>query len=169
MKPFEQLVTDHGAAVLRICRVVLGPGPDAEDAWSETFLAALKAYPDLPADANHEAWLVTIARRKAIDIIRVRRRTPVPVPALPDAVSAHGNPGADGGLWQAVLSLPLRQREAVAYHYLAGFPYKEAAELTGSTPAAVRRAAADGIARLRRVLGAAGRLPASPAPEGALR
>ncbi|NKX55148.1 RNA polymerase sigma factor [Arthrobacter mobilis] len=149
MKPFEQLVADHGAAVLRICRVVLGPGPDAEDAWSETFLAALKAYPGLPAGANHEAWLVTIARRKAIDIVRARARSPVPVAILPEAASTHGNPGDDGGLWHAVGLLPLRQREAIAYHYLAGLPYQEAAELTGSTPAAVRRAAADGVAKLR--------------------
>lgn len=167
MKPFEQLVTDHGTTVLRICRVLLGPGADAEDAWSETFLAALKAYPQLPADANHEAWLVTIARRKAIDIIRLRTRTPVPAADLPELPSAHGNPGQDdGGLWRAVGALPVRQREAIAYHYLAGFPYKEAAELTESTPAAVRRAAADGIAKLRLIYP---RHPGSPATEGAVK
>jgi DNA-directed RNA polymerase specialized sigma24 family protein len=48
---------------------LLGP-VDADDAWSETFLSALRAYPRLPADANVEAWLVTIAHRKAIDLIR---------------------------------------------------------------------------------------------------
>src|SRR5690606_33992095 len=49
--PFEQAVTDHGAVVLRVCRATLGPA-DADDAWSETFLAALRASPDLP-DAAH--------------------------------------------------------------------------------------------------------------------
>jgi len=44
LPPFEQAVTVHGAAVLRVCRALLGTH-DAEDAWSETFLAALKAYP----------------------------------------------------------------------------------------------------------------------------
>ena len=67
--PFEAVVTHHGPTVLRVCRAVLGER-DAEDAWSETFLAALMAYPDLPGDANVEAWLVTIAHRKAIDITR---------------------------------------------------------------------------------------------------
>ncbi|MFD1214318.1 RNA polymerase sigma factor [Arthrobacter sp. GCM10027362] len=166
MKPFEQLVADHGATVLRICRVVLGPGPDAEDAWSETFLSAFKAYPDLPADANHEAWLVTIARRKAIDVIRARTRLPVPAAGLPEVPSPHGNPGnSDGALWHAVAALPLRQREAIAYHYLAGIPYKEAAELTGSTPAAMRRAAADGVAKLRLIYESPTQ---SPAAQGAV-
>ena len=63
-KPFEQIVDEHGPTVLRVCRAVLGPA-DAEDAWSETFLSALKAYPDLDPDANVEAWLVTIAHRQA--------------------------------------------------------------------------------------------------------
>ena len=150
MKPFEQLVSDHGPTVLRVCRVVLGPGPDAEDAWSETFLSALRAYPELPAAANHEAWLVTIAHRKAIDVVRRRERAPVPAGYLPESPSTLGIPGNDDDeLHQAVAALPLRQREAVALHYLAGLPYAEAAALTGSTTGAVRRAAADGIAKLR--------------------
>ena len=67
--PFEKVVADHGATVLRVCRVLLA-GPDADDACSETFLAALRAYPDLPETANTEAWLVTIAHRRAIDLLR---------------------------------------------------------------------------------------------------
>ena len=77
-QPFEKVVEQHGGTVLRVCRVVLGVH-DAEDAWSETFLAAMRAYPDLPDDANAEAWLVTIAHRKAIDVIRARKRRPAPV------------------------------------------------------------------------------------------
>ena len=48
---FDKIVVAHGSTVLRVCRAVLGPA-DADDAWSETFLAAMKAYPDLPSDAN---------------------------------------------------------------------------------------------------------------------
>jgi DNA-directed RNA polymerase specialized sigma24 family protein len=49
--PFETVVATHGARVLRVCRAMLGP-TDADDAWSETFLSAMKAYPQLPATAN---------------------------------------------------------------------------------------------------------------------
>jgi len=38
----------------------------------------------------------------------------------------------------------------VAYHYLAGLPYSEIALILDSTVSAARRAAADGIATLRR-------------------
>jgi RNA polymerase sigma factor (sigma-70 family) len=149
MQPFEQVVTDYGPMVLRVCRAVLGP-QDAEDAWSETFLSALKAYPDLPPDANLEAWLVTIAHRKAIDVTRASARRPTPVEAPPERASRTGRPEDwDGDLWQALKALPARQRQAVAYHYLAGLPYKEIATITGGNTGAARRAAADGIKTLR--------------------
>ena len=149
-KPFEAIVAGHGATVLRVCRAVLGPGPDSEDAWQETFLAALGAYPQLPADANVEAWLVTIAHRKAIDAVRAAARRAFPSENLPDSVSTLGIPrDPEPALWAALASLPEKQRLAVAYHHVAGLPYRDVAGILGGTPEAARRAAADGIKRLR--------------------
>ena len=149
-EPFEKVVARHGDTVLRVCRVLLG-AHDAEDAWSETFLAALRAYPDLPDTANTEAWLVTIAHRKAIDVLRARKRLPAPVEEVPEAPTTLGVPGdQDADLWQAVAALPDKQRQAVAYHYVAGLPYAEIAVILGGTTDAARRAAADGIRNLRK-------------------
>jgi RNA polymerase sigma factor (sigma-70 family) len=148
-QPFDRVVVEHGETVLRVCRVVLS-GHDAEDAWSETFLAALRVYPELPEDTNVQAWLVTIAHRKAIDILRARRRRAIPVDGVPDRASDLGVPDAgDPGLWRAVKRLPDKQRQAVAYHYVAGLPFAEVAEILGGTTEAARRAAADGIKTLR--------------------
>jgi RNA polymerase sigma factor (sigma-70 family) len=148
--PFERIIEQHGATVLRVCRAVIGP-QEAPDAWSETFLAALRAYPELPDDANVQAWLVTIAHRKAIDITRSRARAPVPVDAVPDRVSATGTPGPEEDqIWVDVAALPDKQRQSIAYHYLAGLPFREIAEILGGTTDAARRAAADGIKSLRR-------------------
>ncbi|UVJ39645.1 RNA polymerase sigma factor [Arthrobacter sp. CJ23] len=153
-KPFEAIVQEHGPTVLRVCRAVLGPH-DAEDGWSETFLSALQAYPELPAGANVEAWLVTIAHRKAIDLIRSRNRRAVPVEEPPEQHSRLGIPGdGQAELLDAVGQLPPKQRQAVAYHYLAGLPYKDIAAILGGTPEAARRAAADGVKALRTVLAA---------------
>ncbi len=147
--PFETVVATHGPTVLRVCRAVLGP-VDADDAWSEAFLAAMRAYPDLPADANVEAWLVTIAHRKAIDVTRAAARSATPTADLPDAPAVAIADGFDPDLVDALLRLPAKQKQAVAYHYLAGLPYADVAEILGGTADAARRAAADGIATLRR-------------------
>ena len=147
--PFANVVSQHGATVLRVVRAVLGHA-DADDAWSETFLAAMKAYPDLTADANVEAWLVTIAHRKAIDITRATTRRARPVPDTPDRPSPSHADEPHLELTEAVAALPPKQRQAVAYHYLAGLPYADIATLLDSSAAAARRAAADGIATLRR-------------------
>jgi RNA polymerase sigma factor (sigma-70 family) len=154
-QPFEAVVAAHGATVLRVCRAVLGAA-DADDAWSETFLSALRAYRDLPADANVEAWLVTIAHRKAIDVTRAAARRALPVAEVPEAGTA---PAADqreldSDLAGAVSGLPPRQKQAIAYHYLAGLAYADVAAIIGGTADAARRAAADGIAGLRRTLAA---------------
>ncbi|WP_245849143.1 RNA polymerase sigma factor [Mycobacterium palustre] len=147
--PFEAVVTRHGAAVWRVVRAVVGHA-DADDAWSDTFLAALQAYPQLPAGANVEAWLVTIAHRKAIDITRAASRRAVPVADPPEAAAPQRADARDLDLDAAVGALPPKQRQAVAYHYLGGLPYAEIAVILDSTVAAARRAAADGIATLRR-------------------
>nr|WP_269326493.1 RNA polymerase sigma factor [Kineosporia mesophila] len=181
-EPFERVVERHGPTVLRVCRAVVGPVA-ADDAWSETFLAALRAYPRLAPDSDVEAWLVTIAHRKAVDQIRLASRHPVPVPQIPagsdppddapdidEIVLGHtiaqgreaelngaevvgAVPNADHLLdpWPAVLALPLRQRQAVAYHHVAGLPYAEVAAILGCSVPAARRAAADGIATLRNI------------------
>jgi RNA polymerase sigma factor (sigma-70 family) len=149
-KPFEEIVAEHGPAVLRVCRALLGPA-DAEDAWSETFLAALDAYPRLREDSNVEAWLVTIAHRKALDHLRAASRRPVAMGELPERAAAEGGSEVrDLDLRKALQALPLKQRQTVAYHYLVGLSYLEVARIVGGTQDAARRAAADGIATLRR-------------------
>jgi RNA polymerase sigma factor (sigma-70 family) len=152
--PFEQIVTEHGPAVMRVCRALLGAA-DAQDAWSETFMSALKAYPRLRPDSNVRGWLVTIAQRKAIDALRAAARAPL---ACADAESseavapAGAARGDDPALRRAVDALPPMQRGAVIHRYLGDLPYADVALLLGCSEAAARRSASDGIASLRRVI-----------------
>src|SRR5437899_8669696 len=49
----------------------------AEDALSEAFAAALADWPTKGCPANPEGWLLTVARRKVIDMYRGRRRAEI--------------------------------------------------------------------------------------------
>jgi RNA polymerase sigma factor (sigma-70 family) len=147
LPPFEHVVTEHARVVLRVCRALL-PDHDAQDAAAETFVSALRAYPRLRPDSDVRAWLVTIAHRKAVDVLRSRARV-VTVADVPD----RGTPvaaGRDDDLWDAVRALPDKQRLAVAYRYVADLPYAEVAAAMGTSEAAARRNAADGVKALRR-------------------
>jgi RNA polymerase sigma factor (sigma-70 family) len=148
VQPFEDVVAEHGTVVMRVCRAMLAPA-DADDAWAETFLAALRAYPDLRPDSNVRGWLVTIAHRKVIDQIRASARRPLPVDRVPEAATKDVPADPDTELWAALEALPPKQRGAIVYHHLAGMPYAEVAVLLESSEDAARRSAADGIARLR--------------------
>lgn len=150
--PFEEVIAEHGPVVLRVCRSLLPPS-DADDAWSETFLAALRAYPDLPPGSNVRGWLVTIAHHKAIDILRRSARRPRPTGEVPEAPTAPVEPPSlDHDLRALVVALPPKQQAAVIYRYLADLPYDEIARQLRSSEAAARRSAADGIAALRGAL-----------------
>ncbi|MGH2632051.1 MAG: RNA polymerase sigma factor [Tepidiformaceae bacterium] len=147
LEPFEQIVVGHGATVLRVCRGLLGPH-DAEDAWSETFLAALRAYPRLRPGSNVRAWLITIARNKAFDVHRGRARQAVSIDDVPEPAAGRP-PDRDDDLWSALAALPDKQRGAITLHHIAGLSYLEVAGVLGNSEAAARRAAADGMKTLR--------------------
>lgn len=146
------VVREHGGTVLRVCRALLSVH-DAEDAAADALLAALQAYPSLRPDSDVKAWLVTIAHRKALDILRRRQRHAVPLADVPDRPASTTEPPTerdDGPLWAAVRALPDKQRHAVAFRYVADLAYADVAQLLGTSEAAARRNAADGIKSLRR-------------------
>ena len=153
---FHEVVDAHGLTVLRVCACTLGPGHDAEDAWAETFAAAVAAHP-LPAGTNVEAWLVRVARHKCVDILRSRKREH---PFPPDDAEFRGHledlaqftPEQDGELWGAVAQLSERQQFVIAHRFVAEWTYAQIAGALGCTPAAARRTGSDAVARLRTLL-----------------
>ena len=81
------------------------------------------------------------AARRAIPVAEASNRVTTPAP---------DDPKIDDDLVEALAALPVKQRQAVAYHYLGDLPYADIAVILGGSTAAARRAAADGIATLRR-------------------
>ena len=155
LPPFEQVVEEHGPTVMRVCGAILDRA-DAEDAWVDTFVSALRAYPELPPGSNLRGWLVTIAHNRAVDHLRAARRRPIPTDRLPDdppiAPDGAAAVGDHDALRAALDALAPKQRAAVVYRHLGDLPYPEIAREMGISQAAVRRNVSDGIATLRRRL-----------------
>lgn len=133
--------------MLAYLRAMVGPH-DADDCFQETFIAALRAYDSM--DGRHpRAWVMTIARRKAIDHHRARARRPEPRGELPE-VSAEDPEPAE--MWAAVARLPDGQRSAVALRYAADLPYREIGRALDCSEEAARRRVADGLKALRAMM-----------------
>jgi RNA polymerase sigma factor (sigma-70 family) len=148
--PFSRFLEDHREAVYRFLVATAGPD-EADDCFQETFIKALRAYPRLRDADNLRGWVLTIARRTAIDAGRARRRRPEPA-ADPEPPAQDGTPDlGDPALWEAVRGLPSRQRAAVTLHYVNDLPYAEVGRVIGCSEEAARRSAFEGLRRLREV------------------
>jgi RNA polymerase sigma factor (sigma-70 family) len=150
LPPFQTVLDEHSQSVMGILRGAVGRDA-AEDCFQETFLAALRAYPDLRDNSNLRGWLLTIAHRKAVDHHRARGRAPVPV-AEPREVAVEDELPNEDGVWAAVGALPPKQRAAVALRYGSDLPHVEIAAALGCSPAAARRSLHEGLKRLRKEL-----------------
>jgi len=155
LPPFQRFLDAHASDVLRFLVASVGRH-DADDAFQETFISALKAYPRLRQDSNLRAWVLTIAHRKALDLHRARARAPVPVADVAERAdpAAAPAPAPTGGSdhWERVRALPPRQREVLTLRYAAGLTHAEIALALQTTETAARRAAADGLKTLRKEL-----------------
>jgi len=147
LPPFQAFFDEHRHYVFRFLRATLGPD-DADDAFQETFISALRAYPRLRADSNLRAWVLTIAHNKAIDEHRARSRRPVAATA--DDVAGPEKAPPEPALWAAVRRLPPRQRTAVVHRYVGDLPYREMAEVMGCSEEAARQNVHEGLKSLRK-------------------
>jgi len=124
----------------------------AEDLLQETFLAALRGVERLAEADRPDAWLFGIARRKALESLRRSGRMRRAVERLWDHRSREVVAPVAAVEFMDVLERTLSpdDRSLVILRYVYDFDAPQIAELTGRSPAAVRK-------RLERARGALSR------------
>jgi len=138
--PFERFYEEQQGPVLAHLRRMLGRDA-ADDAFQETFLRALRAYPTL----RHGRHL-QIARNVAVDALRRQRVTSAEVPDL----ESVDEPLPYEELRCITAGLPQKERAAVFLRYGYDLSYEDIGAALGSSPEAARQAASSGVRRLRR-------------------
>jgi RNA polymerase sigma factor (sigma-70 family) len=149
--PFQTFLDSERDTVFRFLVATVGPD-EAEDAFQETFISALRAYPRLKPNSNLRAWILTIAHRKALDLFRARKRRPVPVEELPEQPVPAASPNGRSEVWTAARELPAKQREALLFRFAADLPYSDVAEALGCTEEAARQRVSEAVRNLRKVM-----------------
>ncbi len=127
---------------------MLESADDVEDVVEEAFWQAWRQADRFDAERGSvQTWLLTIARSRALDRLRARRRlredslvdataaeadTSAPTPAAPSDPLADAEHAERSRMVRAALAdLPTEQREALELGYFGGFSQSEIAEQTG--------------------------------------
>jgi RNA polymerase sigma-70 factor (ECF subfamily) len=164
----EQLLARHAPALLRFTTRRCSDPVDAEDVVQEALVSALRALPDLRADAAVAPWLFTIARRACGRMRRRRSHAPAAVLPLEDVDAEAPEPAPDhlaaereigASLEAGLLGLKERDREVLLLRDVEGLSAPEVAEILGIEVDAVKsrlhRARAALRERMEPTLGAA--------------
>ena len=140
-KEAEEILDLHGNAILRLAVSYLHNKEDSEDILQETMIKFVTVRPNFESDAHRKAWLMRVASNLAknrIDYNKVRDTM-----ELNEEIAGEVQEDLDRGdeykaIWDAVVSLPVHQREAIHLFYQEGYSTSEIAILTGRREATVR-------------------------------
>jgi RNA polymerase sigma-70 factor (ECF subfamily) len=159
---FQNLYERHHRSLFTFLLRLLADRPTAEDMLQESFLRVYLHRESYRPTAAFRTWLFTIARNLAVDHLRkggIARESLQPADRLTGIPDAAPNPlrRVEAGeqvkrLEDAVRQLPPGQREVLLLSRYAGLSHAEIAQVTGSSPEAIRAALHRALNRLRDLL-----------------
>jgi RNA polymerase sigma-70 factor (ECF subfamily) len=149
----------YSGVLTALCRRIAGNETDAEEVVAETLWRAWRAAKDFDSRSSSAAgWLITIARRRAIDYIRARKSANQPIPHDPAPDSAE-SPSTGlmlserARLVRAALGeLEEGERTALEMAYYSDFSQSEIAERLGLPLGTVKTRIRAAMIKLRKTL-----------------
>ena len=165
---FERLIERHGPGLFSFLLYRLGRREDAEDAYAEVVMKAWQAWGTYKEMGRAQAWLFTIAHRRALDRAEAAsRRRAAPLEADAEGLSAldrlpSSEPGpereAEGGyararIARALAELTPEQRDVFLMREYGGLSFAEISAATGSPLSTALGRMRDAVLKLRVRLG----------------
>ncbi len=134
-----------------------GSPEDAGDVVQEVFVRVAEQRHRLEQVRDPRSWLLTVAFRLSIDVLRCRRRRPTePIDAHPLLAAAESEPerALDADRASRLLaSLPEAQRDALYLRHFADCTFGEIGAITGVPTFTAASRYRLGLRRLRRLVG----------------
>src|SRR5689334_12053838 len=122
---FEMIIRTHSRALFAIAYAILQNREEAEDVVQDSLVKAWKTRWRVRDAEKFPAWLATIARHRAHDMLRRRRGVPLSVESNEPIVSQPTDTTArDRELHAALAALPQLHREALTLRYFEHMDYR---------------------------------------------
>jgi RNA polymerase sigma-70 factor (ECF subfamily) len=151
---FEDFYLKDYQAVVGLAYALSGSRWLAEDLAQEAFLAAHRNWPRISAYDQPGAWVRRVVANLSVSAFR-RRMVEAKALVRLGRGERHEQaelPPEDAEFWEAVRSLPRRQSQVVALHYLDDLPVAEVAAILDMAPGTVKKHLFDGRRELARRL-----------------
>jgi RNA polymerase sigma-70 factor (ECF subfamily) len=152
----EGLYDRYAQLLFNLVVRIVGNRPDAEEVLQEVFLQAWRSASHYDrARGTPEAWLIMMARTRAIDLLRAARRTLArpeaePMPEVPAPTADTGGAlEARAAVTSALQDLTPAQREVLELAFYEGLSQTEIAIRTGSPLGTVKTRTRMALERLR--------------------
>ena len=156
---FDSCFKEYRVRVFHFALQLVGNREDAMDVTQEAFLKAHRNWSRRDTSRPFGPWIYAIVRNQAIDFLRKKatyRENGDELPVTPDISAGPEALVLQGDLqqqvWQAINQLNPQLRETLILRDLHGFAYKEIAQITQASPAAVNSRLHDAREILRRKL-----------------
>lgn len=129
------------------------PRPDVEDVLQRVFWEVWRVHDRFDPDRSLRAWVLGIARKRAIDHLRSRQDVVVPLESMREITGEDGRQVAERLVWAdevrtALDMLPDLQREVIELAYFDGYTQAEIATALGIPLGTVKTRTARGLQRL---------------------
>lgn len=133
------------------------PPDDVEDVCQRVFYELWRVHERFDRSYSLRTWVVSIARKRAIDHLRKRRDQVVPLDAVREVTGEDGRETADRLVWAdelhaALAALPDAQRRVIELAYFEGLTQTEVAETLAIPLGTVKTRTARGLSRLAGLL-----------------
>jgi RNA polymerase sigma-70 factor (ECF subfamily) len=153
---FEMIIRAHSRTLFAIAYGILQNREEAEDVVQDAFVKAWRTRWRVRDPEKFPAWLATIARHRAHDLLRRRRTIPLPseTPELIETseTGAIDSIGLDQQLHSALARLPELHRAALTMRYFEEMDYRSIENTLGLTNGALRGILGRSLASLRKQL-----------------
>lgn len=158
---FDDLVTAHGAELLRVAYLLSRDSALAEDLVQEALVKALRHWRNGGRPDHPLPYLRKIVLNEYLGWRRRWASTEIIGLPITDPASAEpvGNADDRAVMWQVLGTLPPRARAVLVLRYYQGLPDREIADELGCAVSTVRSIAARAFAQLRQHSGLADLAP----------